>query len=376
MQAIDFKRLLREERKRSKKNRELTDVDGVTTDMTTGASRSRQSMVNSLSPASTDDKPHRNEDNEEYIASSVLPANNLNYGIVENTRALQNEKSTVRQRMQPPWSHAPGFLSLSKLRLTSICENPASIFYSRSALASDDTNSDMPGIVNPAASLEDWLHRLPHGDSGLCEWKTMNFGKRRVCMFGERDEDGDCDGSLPPPLREIAEELVAQGVFPPSRPPNHVLLNEYQAGQGILPHTDGPLYESRTATLSLSSSVVIEFTKRLSTSEIGTSNVPSALELVGRDATVSDTFQSSDATLMPLSPLQIVLEPGSLLVFQDDAYLRYCHGIAMDVWSDETTERCLNAPPHLILQRGKRYSLTFRHKKGKSTRGGGEGTKL
>jgi hypothetical protein len=373
MEAIDFKKLLREERKRSRKNREVANVDDVTSVIPAGESRTIQSPMNSFSPISPNDKSPRNGSDPEFIAY-ILRASNLNYPVVDNTGTLHGENSIIRKRKQPSWSHAPGFLSMSKLNLTSICENPASIFYSRSALANDGAESDMPSIVNAAGALEDWLHRLPHGESGLCEWKTMNFGKRRVCMFGEGE--GDCDGSLPPPLREIAEELVSSGVFPPVTPPNHVLLNEYQPGQGILPHTDGPLYESRTATLSLSSNVVIEFSKRLSTSEIGSSTGTSTLELVGNDATDSDTCQSTGGNFMQSSPLQVFLEAGSLLLFQDDAYLRYCHGIAMDVWNDETTERCLNAPPHQIVQRGKRYSLTFRHKKGKSIRGGRDGALL
>jgi hypothetical protein len=390
MQAIDFKRLLREEKKRSKEKREasnLMDVGVVTTDLSSPSrSASSDSKVNSSSSAAANGETQRNETDPEHTESSILRVKNSNRALDEISKSELSDAGSMvvlKQRRLPSWSHAPGFLSLSKLRLVSICEDPASIFYSRTALANDGTNSDVSSGVDDIAAraLEEWLQQLPHGESGLCEWKTMNFGKRRVCMFGEEDERGARGGgsSLPPPLREIADQLVSNGVFPSSAPPNHVLLNEYQPGQGILPHTDGPLYESRTATLSLSSSVVIEFTKRLSTSEIGATNrvlaLPSpTLEPLGNDATEADALRSKGPALEPLSPLQVLLEPGSLLVFQDDAYLGYCHGIPMDVWCDETSDCCLNAPPHQVVPRGKRYSLTFRHKKSLSSRDGGDGT--
>eukprot|EP00533_Pseudo-nitzschia_delicatissima_P014646 CAMPEP_0197274992 /NCGR_PEP_ID=MMETSP1432-20130617/13374_1 /TAXON_ID=44447 /ORGANISM="Pseudo-nitzschia delicatissima, Strain UNC1205" /LENGTH=93 /DNA_ID=CAMNT_0042740855 /DNA_START=69 /DNA_END=350 /DNA_ORIENTATION=+ len=64
-----------------------------------------------------------------------------------------------------------------------------------------------------------------------------------------------------------------------------------------------------------------------------------------------------------VSPIQILLESGSLLVFDDDAYLNYCHGIEMDVYRDITKDNCLNATPGKVIPRGLRYSMTFRHKK-------------
>jgi alkylated DNA repair protein alkB family protein 6 len=82
-------------------------------------------------------------------------------------------------------------------------------------------------------------------------------------------------------------------------------LNEYQPGQGILPHTDGPCYASRTrrtATISLVSSVVLEFTKRSSSDAIGNS----------KDSEDSEDSEDSGR-------IQVLLEPGSLIVFKEDA---------------------------------------------------------
>lgn len=209
-------------------------------------------------------------------------------------------------------------LRLDKLNLQRVCSAPNSIFYSPASLAD-------------SRPLAQWLLEIPQGDSGLDEWKTMKYGKRKVCMMGEKRP-------LPPPLSTMAQQLVEVGIFPNDQPPNHVLLNEYQPAQGILSHTDGPLYASRTATLSLGSDVVFEFSKRLATDEIGTST--------------DETNQS----------VSIVLHADSLIVFEDDAYLQYCHGIKMDVWEDTTGTNCLNAPAGIVVPRGRRFSLTFRHR--------------
>ena len=212
-----------------------------------------------------------------------------------------------------------GSLAFEKLNLQQVCSNPKSIFYS-------------PDCLADSRPLTQWLvSALPQGDSGFGNWKTMTYGKRKVCMLGEVS-------SLPPPFTIIAEQLVQAGIFPSNQPPNHVLLNEYQPSQGILPHTDGPLYASRTATLSLGSDVVLEFSKRLATDEIGATA-----------ATAAAAFS-------------ILLHANSLIVFEDDAYLNYCHGIAPDVWEDTTGTNCLNASPGIVVLRGHRYSLTFRHR--------------
>ncbi len=338
MEAIDFKKLLREERKRAKQKKQ-------------------------------------EQTSKETVKVSSDKANDEN-------SIDRSDKSVEKTDARYHWGHPDGFLGFRQLSLTCLCENPRSISYSSTALEKrtldvpktngneslpDEPNISKPSIVNTItndnnqisreAALQNWLQHLPSGDSGLGEWKTMSYGKRRVCMFGE-EETG---GSLPPPLAEIAGELVNRGVFPSSlgKPPNHVLLNEYQPGQGILPHTDGPRYEHRTATLSLGSDVVIEFTKRLASNEIG-STKPTT---ISNKSSGGEHEAEKDEVDNVVSPIQILLESGSLLVFDDDAYLNYCHGIEMDVWRDVTTDNCLNATPGKIIPRGLRYSMTFRHKK-------------
>lgn len=124
--------------------------------------------------------------------------------------------------------------------------------------------------------------------------------------------------------------------------PNHILINQYQRGQGILHHTDGPKYINYVAILSLGSSCLMTFRKRLHASQIG-------VEYEG------DLFS-------------ILLQPLSLLVFSDDIYSEYMHGIH-DVESEVVGANgvaCLNkelagVSDGDVIERDDRLSLTIRH---------------
>lgn len=132
----------------------------------------------------------------------------------------------------------------------------------------------------------------------------VQLSGRRLQCWGGRPEDKENfrPEPLPPWLRRIAQCLVEAGVFPPDMPPNHVLLNEYRRGQGILPHTDGLYYHPLTATLSLGGSAIMTFSPRIAASAVGTvASVPSA---------------------------EVLLRPRSVVVFTDEAYTDYLHAIA------------------------------------------------
>ena len=49
------------------------------------------------------------------------------------------------------------------------------------------------------------------------------------------------------------------GVFEEGKKANHVLVNEYCPGNGILPHLDGSLFHPVISTISLGSSVLLDF---------------------------------------------------------------------------------------------------------------------
>lgn len=46
---------------------------------------------------------------------------------------------------------------------------------------------------------------------------------------------------LPDWLNQLHDRFYKElGIF--KKPPNHVLINEYKVGQGIMAHKDGPVY--------------------------------------------------------------------------------------------------------------------------------------
>mmetsp|Transcript_1448 Transcript_1448/g.2498 ORF Transcript_1448/g.2498 Transcript_1448/m.2498 type:complete len:313 (-) Transcript_1448:8-946(-) len=144
-----------------------------------------------------------------------------------------------------------------------------------------------------------------------------------------------------------------------ARGPNHVLVNRYQPGEGIMPHTDGPAYDPRAAILALGSATVFDFWR--DHAHAAGNEGPSALSLL--------------------------LPPRSLLVFADEAYGAHLHGIAArrydeldeDVvnWTADSRQRwdpnSVEAPDWVRrqiegsstrscgLRREERYSLTCRH---------------
>ena len=61
----------------------------------------------------------------------------------------------------------------------------------------------------------------------------------------------------------ILDKFRQLGLFSdsPHGAPNHCLVNEYQPGQGIMPHEDGPAYFPITATVSLASHTILNIYK-------------------------------------------------------------------------------------------------------------------
>lgn len=163
---------------------------------------------------------------------------------------------------------------------------------------------------------------------------------------------------LPEPLPNFLQPLCAAVAQSSTKVlgapcPNHVLVNHYQPGEGIMPHTDGPAYYPFAAILSLGSAVVFEFWRDHAHSVSG---LPPALSLL--------------------------LPPRSLLLFSHEAYSKHLHGIAarnedelhnVENWTAELAERSSRerwgkaqlesrgALSTSSLRRCERYSLTIRH---------------
>jgi len=147
--------------------------------------------------------------------------------------------------------------------------------------------------------------------------------KRRVQHYGwkydytaRRVDETMRLGRLPDWLMDYCQRLYDEEYFP--KPPDQVIINEFQPGQGIAPHIDCvPCFEETIASISLGSPCVMEFTH-------------------------SDTGEK----------VNHLLEPHSLLIFSGDARYQWKHGIAA---------RKTDKYDGQIIQRGRRISLTFRN---------------
>ncbi|KAJ8348322.1 hypothetical protein SKAU_G00269110 [Synaphobranchus kaupii] len=146
---------------------------------------------------------------------------------------------------------------------------------------------------------------------------------------------------LPEWLQKYAEKISALNVFS-GKTANHVLVNEYNPGQGIMPHEDGPLYYPTISTISLGSHTVLDFYRPISSSQ-------------------TDVAQTEESRYL----LSLLVRPRSLLVLQNEMYQNVLHGI-QGVVQDTLTDRVANlslasASAGDSLTRGTRVSLTIRH---------------
>ncbi|XP_071453489.1 alpha-ketoglutarate-dependent dioxygenase alkB homolog 6 [Hetaerina americana] len=108
---------------------------------------------------------------------------------------------------------------------------------------------------------------------------------------------------IPEWLSFYLDKVWTLGVFEEMCRPNHVLINEYLPGQGIMPHFDGPLFYPTITTLSLGSHTVLDF------------YIPR----------LEDSGEPQDSKMSKL--LSLLVEPRSLLILKDDMYSKYLHGI-------------------------------------------------
>lgn len=146
---------------------------------------------------------------------------------------------------------------------------------------------------------------------------------------------------IPNWLQTYCEKISSLGAFS-GKTANHVLVNEYQEGEGIMPHEDGPLYHPTITTISLGSHTLLDFYKPVNSLE------ENALQ------TEENRYEFS-----------LLLKPRSLLILQDDMYQHLLHGIKGSV-EDTLTDKVVNLPAAWAvsgetLSRGTRVSLTIRH---------------
>ncbi|KAA1474120.1 hypothetical protein DENSPDRAFT_781161 [Dentipellis sp. KUC8613] len=169
---------------------------------------------------------------------------------------------------------------------------------------------------------------------------------------------------------DLLTRLECTGAFAdsPHKRPNHIILNEYLPGQGIMPHEDGPSYHPVVATLSLGSHAVFHYYQYK----------PDGPTVDDTDAAEQSPIPTAKGRAIDPTPaLSVLLEQRSLVITTSALYTGGLHGIdGVQADAPESTGRAgvRIANAHMLagdhereivlrggtLERGARYSLTCR----------------
>ena len=331
--AIDFQELRRQERQRirSSKNKSIGGRVG----------------------ASVGTDGNAKNDAEPSILQSSSPPS---HQIVHPDQSNSNTCTSNQSSLAPYESMLPqNKLSKDIHRISCGGSSPTmidSVFYAQNFLSPTQAQE----IMSWLQSIPEYSHHGPKRGTPVIrqtereeivehngKWTRLKHARRKVALF-----DGTIS-NLPPILHRVSNTLVAIGAFPSSHPPNHVLINEYQPGEGIMPHTDGPAYESCTATISFGcSDVIFKLWPRQQHHD-------------------TESHSTSIQPVADLPALEVILHGnGSLVLFTNDAYLNHCHEIREGVLEEITSSNgvCGNdVNGGTLVKRGYRISLTFRCKK-------------
>lgn len=172
---------------------------------------------------------------------------------------------------------------------------------------------------------------------------------------------------LPAWLTALTQRIDALQLYPAGATANHVLINEYLPGQGIMPHEDGPLYYPTIATVSIGTHTVLNFYDKVdarveSEAEGGREEHDEAAS--GGATAAVDT---AAAKLRTEPRFCFLLEKNSLLVLRGELYHKL-HGIEEVAEDVVDSELMLNLPlcdssptTGQNMARDTRISFTIRH---------------
>lgn len=196
--------------------------------------------------------------------------------------------------------------------------------------------------------FEQYLLKLINSAPKSC-WTSLK--RRKLQCWGGRADENDLNKFNIEPLplwgEQICKKLVIDSnIFKSNyNEPNHILINEYNLGQGIMAHKDGPLYFGRVVIISLISTLCINFYNK---PPLKNNNIESP------------------------AIYQIILEPQSCLIFENDLYKNMFHTIhecQYDIIDKNVGNLELIKDEHSktlkigdkLYRKDKRISLTIRH---------------
>ncbi|KAL4941470.1 hypothetical protein BDV06DRAFT_179897 [Aspergillus oleicola] len=169
-------------------------------------------------------------------------------------------------------------------------------------------------------------------------WKTLSHRRLQTYPSPLTNSNTLLDSPLPSWLvNPILPRFMELSLFEnsPHKQPNHVLVNEYQRGQGIMPHEDGAAYYPLVATVSLGGVVVLDLYDKLQNKDNINSNGDNDTHRHGENEdSGQDDYGESDHRRQPSPTHRVLQERRSLLVTRGAIYSDYLHGIA-EVERDE-----------------------------------------
>lgn len=199
---------------------------------------------------------------------------------------------------------------------------------------------------------------------------------------------------------DLLSRIADTGAFEGSRHgrPNHCLVNEYLAGQGIMPHEDGAAYFPAVATISLGSHTLLDIYRYVDEelqqkfdaqmAKLDAEERPAATERRSSTAEGKRRWDEMDGGAIPKERIEgnvrvvrgararepdpvmsILQEPRSLLITTGRWYREYLHGIAeRTVDGPEALKKVVNG--HMIQDNRLRSAVE------KAKSGSSEGTQL
>ncbi|WVR09718.1 hypothetical protein IAU60_006794 [Kwoniella sp. DSM 27419] len=176
------------------------------------------------------------------------------------------------------------------------------------------------------------------GQSPQPKWKTVGTGRRLQYWGGTMSKKGvllpealpDFLTSFPNIVERIESFLQdsvkstedTKGKGKMALGINQVLVNEYQPGQGISPHEDGPAFHPLVATISLDSHTVLDIHHYLSTTSPSPPMIASPAESNGAEGA-----QGGGRPIAAVPLAHLLLMPRSLLILSSTLYTSHLHAI-------------------------------------------------
>lgn len=123
---------------------------------------------------------------------------------------------------------------------------------------------------------------------------------------------------------DLIRRIRELGAFAESKigEPNHVIINEYLPGQGIMPHEDGPRYHPVVCTVSLGSHAIVNYYRYKDWTLSEQADEQGELT-AGKDSTTG-----APRPIDPKPVVSLLLEPRSLVITSSELYTRHLHGIS------------------------------------------------